>query len=138
MRELVSSTFVAAWATAAPGVPLALENEALPSANTFALLTITPTNSQQMTHGRVGQRKVRRNGWIQVKLWGPANVGAHGLTALSDAALGILEMVAFPPPIPGDDPVTTMAASGGGGGLSTDGRWFMYVNRVPFWYRETL
>ena len=135
MRELISATFAAAWAGAAAGVPLVLENEAMPSGDTFAQLTITPTTSTQATHGRVGRRKVRRRGWIQVKLWGPTNAGAAGLTALGDVAQGILEMVALPSPIAGADPVTTMAANAGPSG--EDGRWYMNVLRFPFWYTET-
>lgn len=137
MRELVASTFTAAWTAAQPDVPLALDNEALPTADTFISLTITPTTGAQVTHGRTGTRRFRRNGWLQVKLWGPANQGAAGLTALADAAQGILEAVSLPSPVAGDDPVTTLAANAGPGGASTDGRWWMQVVRVPFWYRET-
>lgn len=137
MRELVSSTFVAAWTAAQPDIPLVLDNEAMPTAETFVSLTITPTTSQQITHGRAGRRKVRRNGWIQVKLWGPVDQGAAGLTVLSDVAQGILEMVSLPSPVPGDDPVTTLAANAGPGGADTDGRWWMQVLRVPMWYVET-
>lgn len=136
MRELVSAAFAAAWTAAQPSVPVALENEALPTSDTFVLLTITPTTSPQMTHGRVGNRKIRRNGWIQVKLWGPANTGSAGLTALADVAQGILELTQFPSPIAGDDPVTTLGSSGGGGGASTDGKFYMQVVRVPYWFVE--
>lgn len=135
MRELVCSTFAAAWPTASGGVPFALENEALPSADTFVQLTITPTTGAQATHGKRGNRKVTRRGWIQVKMWGPANVGSAGLAALGDVAQGILEMVSLPSPIAGDDPVTTLAANNGPAG--EDGRWYMGLLRVPFWYRET-
>lgn len=136
MRELIASTFVAAWQAAQPTIPLVLDNEALPTSDTFVSLTITPTTSQQMTHGRTGRRKVRRNGWLQVKLWGPVNQGAAGLTVISDVAQGILEMVSLPSPVPGDDPVTTLAANAGPGGADTDGKFYMQVLRVPFWYVE--
>lgn len=137
MREAVSALFAASWPTASGGVPLALENEALPSADTFAQLTILPTTSQQMTHGRSGKRRVRRNGWIQVKLWGPVDRGAEGLADLGDAAQAILEMVAIPSPVAGDDPVTTQAAMAGSAQGAVDGRWYMAVTRIPFWYVET-
>lgn len=136
MRELVSSTFVTAWTAAQPTVPLVLDNEALPTSDTFISLTITPTTGEQMTHGRTGRRKVRRNGWLQVKLWGPANQGAAGLTALSDVAQDILEMVSLPSPVPGDDPVTTLAANAGTSGADSDGRFYQQVVRVQFWYVE--
>lgn len=137
MRELISSTFAAAWSTAQPAVPLALENEAMPTSDTFAMLTIQPTTSELMTHGRAGTRKVRRNGWIQVKLWGPVDQGSAGLASLGDTAQGILELTSFPSPVAGDDPVTTYASQAGPSGASTDGRWYMALIRVPFWFRET-
>lgn len=137
MRELVASTFLAAWTTAQPDIPVVLDNEAMPTADTFVSLTITPTTSRQATHGRIGNRKVRRDGWLQVKLFGPTNEGAAGLTALADVAQGILEMVSLPSPVPGDDPVTTLASNAGAGGADTDGRWFMQVLRIPYWFIET-
>ena len=139
MRELVSATFKAAWETAQPGVPLILENEAAPSGDEQVLLTIQPTMSQQATQGRAGTRKTRRNGWIQVKLWSPANAGTATATARGDAVRRILEMVSLPSPIPGDDPVTTMAESAGPRGHSSgDGsRWYMSLIRIPYWYFET-
>lgn len=136
MRELVSSTFAAAWATAAPGVPLVLENEGIPSGDIQALLTIELTTSQQMTHGTRGARRTQRNGWIQVKLWSPANAGVAGAAALGDAVREILEMVSLPSPIAGDEPVTTQAANSGPSG--TDGRWYMTLVRIPFWFVERM
>ncbi|HEU4727686.1 MAG TPA: hypothetical protein VFT22_07350 [Kofleriaceae bacterium] len=134
MRELVSSTFLTAWTAQAPTVPLVLENEVLPSSDRFALLTIVPTTSEQTTQGRVGTRRVRRNGWIQVKLWTPANGGSRELAQLGGIAGAILELSSFPSPVAGDEPVTTLAAQSGAGG--TDGRWYMGLVRVPFWYAE--
>ena len=138
MRELVSAAFAAAWPAASGGVPFALENEALPSSNTFVQLTITPTTSAQATHGKRGNRKVTRRGWIQVKMWGPANAGSAGLAGLGDIAQSILEMTSFPSPVPGDDPVTTLASDGARrlGGSDEDGRWYMGVVRVPFVFFE--
>lgn len=143
MRELVSATFSAGWPVVAPGVPFGLENEGatLPPTDSefFALLTITPTTSEQMTHGRPGNRKVRRNVWIQVKIWGPADTGTRTVAALGDAAQGLLEMVALPSPIAGDDPVTTQASLGSRRGAADgiDGRWLITLTRIPGWYMET-
>lgn len=136
MRELIMSTFAAAWATQAPTVPLALENEALPTSAQFALLTIVPTVSQQITMNRPGARRVKRSGWIQVKLWSPVDTGSASLSALGDVAQGILELKSFPSPVPGDDPVTTLAAQAGAGGAATDGRFYMAVVRVQYWFTE--
>lgn len=138
MRELVFGTFAAQWPTLSGGVPFALENESLPTtADTFAQVTIVPTTSLQMTMGHLGIRRVRRNCWIQVKLWGPIDRGSAGLAALGDVVQTIFEMVELPSPVPGDDPVTTLAANAGASGASTDGRWYMGLVRVPMWYSET-
>lgn len=137
MRELVMSTFAAAWAVQAPGVPLALENEALPTSGTFAMLTINPTVSAQMTMGRAPFRRVKRQAWIQVKLWGPTDIGSASLAALGDVVHGILEMTSLPSPLPEDDPVTILAAQAGPSGASTDGRFYQALVRLPMWYSET-
>lgn len=76
MREVVSSTFDTAWRAVHPTVPLVLDNEARSSETEFAILVITPTTSQQMTTGRVGTRRVRRNGWLQVQVYADADQGA--------------------------------------------------------------
>lgn len=141
MRELVSAAFIAGWPTASGSVPFALENEgaAIPPSGSdfFAYLTVTPTSSQQRTTGKVGNRKVRRDAWIQVKLWGPADRGAAGIAGLCDAARKVLEMVSLPSPIAGDDPVTTQAAMAGPGQGTIDGRWYLGLVRIPAWFRET-
>lgn len=138
MRELVMGTFKDAWLLAQPDVPLVLENEALPTTlDTFALLTIQPTVSQQTTMGPPGTRRVVRKAWIICKLWGPANTGSAGLAALGDAAQRILELKSFPSPVQGDDPVTTYAANAGPSGASTDGRWYMGLVRVAAdWWEQ--
>lgn len=133
MRELVSSTFVAAWAAARPNIPLVLENEGHPSADSFAMLTITPTTSSQMTLGAAGTRRTARRGWIAVKLWGPAHAGSAGLTKLADTVRGIIEMVSIPGA--GDDPVNTEASDDQP--IGTDGRWYMRLVRVPMTWTET-
>lgn len=140
MRELVSATFATGWASARPDVSFALENEgaSLPSDGDafFAYLTIVPTTSSQMTMGRGGTRRVRRDGWVQVKLWGPPGTGSKGLSGLVGTVCDVLEMVSIPPAVPGsDEPVTTYAASTLE--IDDDGRWFTMLVRIPFWYAET-
>lgn len=131
MRELISSTFAAAWATAQPTVPLILENEAIPTGDTQALLTIVPTTSRQVTQGRTGARRVQRQGWIQVKLWTLANAGTATMAGLADAVGDVIEMIEIPDPT-GGEPIVTQAAAPGPSGNSSDGRWFMGTVRVPF------
>lgn len=135
MRELVMSTFDVAWRAAQPDVPLVLENEARPTSGQFVMLTIVPTSSQQMTQGRRGNRRVMRNVWLRVKLWGPVDEGSTGLAALGDAVQIILEMVSLPSPVAGDEPLTTLAAQSGPSG--TDGRWSMGLISISAWYAET-
>lgn len=136
MRELICSTFSAAWPAASGGVPFALENEAFPTSDTFVLLTIQPTVSQQTTMGPRGTRRIERKGWIQAKLWGPVNTGSAGLAALGDVVQSILELKSLPSPVPNDEPVTTFAANAGPGGASTDGRFYMGICRIPFCWVE--
>lgn len=139
MRELVTTTFHDAWRAARPDVDLALENEGrdlLPvGEGSSVLLTIDLTSSQQTTQGARGNRRVRRNGWIQVKFWVPANVGSKPAAELADVARGILEMVSMPSPVPGNEPLVTQGAAPSRGG--EDGRWYMTLLRIPFWYVET-
>jgi hypothetical protein len=140
MRELVSATFATGWPAIAPTVPFSLESEGAaippPDSEFFAYLSIQPTSSVQLTTGKRGVRKVRRNLWIQVKLWGPADQGSAAIAELSDKVADLLEMVSLTSPTAGDDPVVTQAAQSGPSGADTDGRWFMSVTRIPGWYME--
>jgi len=135
MRKAVSAAFVGGWATAEPGAPLVLENESLPLTDTFALLTINLTTSSQTTMGRAGMRRVRRDGWFTVKLWTPADHGAHGAAALADLCRDLLEMIDIASPAPNDEPLTTGAGYTQPVGIGGDS--YMCLVRVPFWYVET-
>lgn len=138
MRELVMGTFAAAWSVQAPSVPLVLENEAFPSGFTsLCMLTVTPTVSTQMTMGRAPFRRIRRQGWIQAKLWAPPDVGSRDLAALGDIVQDILEFRSLPSPLPEDDPITILGAQAGASGASTDGKFYLALVRLPFWYTET-
>ena len=134
--ELISATFAAAWPVAAPDVLLVLENEAVPSADRFVMLVVTMTTSRQTTQGPKRTRRVQRNGWIQGKTWSPANEGRAGAAALADAVRRVFEQVDLPSPVPGDEPVTTFA--GVTQTIGTDGRWYLQLVRIPFWYVETV
>jgi|SRR5882672_4818874 len=135
MRQLVMGTFAAGWRAARPDVPLWLENEAQPTADLFVRLIITPTTSQQTTMGQVGNRRVRRNLWLQVKMWAAQDVGSVQLADLGDAAQKLLEQKSFPSPVVPDEPVTTYTAQSQGS-PSVQGRWMMSLMRIPAWYAE--
>jgi hypothetical protein len=144
--EAIKAMFVAAWDAQLPGIPLALENEIMPTADTFGMLTIQHTGGAQRTTGGRGIRRVERTGYLNVKLWTPAGVGtsrspdeivagvAPRLTELSAIVRGILEMVDIDAPSGGES-ITTQAAIPPV--TSTDGRWAMGLVRVPFTYAET-
>lgn len=137
--ELIESTFRAGWTAIEPLVPLILENESFPSSDEFAMLTTAMLGATQRTTGRAGTRKVMREGWIMVKLWSAVDTGMTRPAQLADEVRGILEMQSLPSPIAGDDPVTTKAevwSRRGGASEGTDGRWYMQLVRVPFYYFE--
>lgn len=141
MRELVSATFATQWPVLHPEVPFALEDEAATIGDEFAMLTIIPTTARQATQGRPGTRRVRRDVWIQVKLWSPAGVGAKRITELGNDVQKIFELQSLVGPIAGDDPLTIQASTGfkrGGQAGTTDGRWTMALLRFPAWYSDTL
>jgi hypothetical protein len=132
MREAVSAVFVAGWTA----TPFTLDNEAIDmGSSSFASLTITPTTSSQMTMGARGTRRTRRDGWITVKLWVTADTGATGMAALKGAVRNLLEMISIPSPLASDEQITTLAGSDTPVGV--DGRWYMELVRLPFWYSET-
>lgn len=139
MRELVSATFLEAWRATQPDVDVALENEgrALPpvGSGSLVLLTIDVTTATQRTQGGRGIRRVQRGGAIQLKFWTPANAGSGPAAQLGDAARTILELVTLPSPVPGDEALVTQGAMPSRG--AEDGRWYMTLLRIPFWYVET-
>jgi len=132
--ELISATFAAQWPTLSGQVPFALENRSRPSADTFAALTTVTSTSDQRTMGGVGTRFVERQGWVVVKLWGPAGAGRLGLATLTEAVRGIFEMKALPA-VDGGEPLSTYATATMA--IGTDGRWFMQLARTPFSFFET-
>jgi len=93
------------------------------------------TTSGQMTQGAPGNRRVRRDGWIQVKLWAPADTGASSAAGMADSIRRMLEMVELASPVSGDEPVTT--AAGATQPVGVDGRWYVTLVRIPFYYVET-
>lgn len=134
MREAVTAAFITGWGATSP---LAIDNEPedMPSSGNFAALTITTTTSQQRTQGAPGTRRVKRNAWATVKLWVPAGERTAGMAVLVQLVRSLLEMVDIASPIAGEEAITTLAASGLP--VGTDGRWYIELVRVPFWYAET-
>jgi hypothetical protein len=147
-RELIAATFAAAWPAASEGVPFALDNEALPCADTFASCTVTLTTSGTTTQGARGTRRERTSGWIQVKIWTPAGVGvnrspddiavgeAPRAAELAEAVKAIFRMKDLPSPVAAQEPLRT--GSPVTLTIGTDGRWFLQLVRTPFWYVETV
>jgi hypothetical protein len=147
-RELISATFAAAWPTVSGDAPFALDNEVLPSSDTFALCTVMLTTSGTTTQGAPRTRRERTTGWIQVKLWTPAGVGvtrsqddiAAGVTPrateLAEAVKAIFRLKDLPAPVAGQEPLRT--GSPVTLTIGTDGRWFLQLVRTPFWYVETV
>ncbi len=133
--EAIKAAFVVGWSTAQPAVPLALENEALPSADSFVHLAVTLPGGQQMTQGGRGTRRVQRSGWVIVKLWTLAGQGSAAADALAGSVRAILEESDIPGPVSGE-PITMQVAVDGP--AATDARWFMTLVRVPFWFAETV
>ncbi len=134
--EIISANFAAQWPPLSNQVPFALENRRLtsPTSDTFALVTTDHTGSEQRTCGGVGTRFVERQGWITVKLWGPAGAGRLGLGALVEVVHAIYEMKNLGPPIDGET-VDTQASTTQK--VGEDGRHFMLLVRTPFSYFET-
>lgn len=141
--EAITKAFVT-WAAAqsSPGLSYAVENElgALPTippatSSRFALLTITPTTSDQLTSGEVGARFVGRNGWIQIKLWVPSGERTAGIGALESSARTAMEMQNIIGPVATDETIDTRA--GYVQTVGNDGRWYMQVLRIPYTFFET-
>jgi len=136
MREAIKEAFVPAWNAATSDVPLALDNETMPTVDVWAALTITTTTSDQVTAGEPGNRLVARRGWAVVKIGVLVNTGDALLNQLCQAVRDILEMKLIPSPIAGDEPIDTFAASTQSGGV--DGRWYFQLVRTPFRWFETV
>lgn len=136
MREAVKQAFVQPWADATNDVPLACDNEAMPSADVWAALTITTTTSQQATVGEPGSRLLDQRGWIVVKIAVPVNTGTTLLDSLCEIAKGLTRTRLIPSPVPGDEPIDTFASSTQPGGISN--RWFQQLVRTPFRWFETV
>ncbi len=131
--EAISELVATQWAAVSSGLPIALENEALPTVDSFAALTVRHATSQQITQGATNRRFVR-TGFIFVKLWGPADAGRLGLSTLADGVRAFLESTSIA--VAGQaEPITTLGALTQEAGV--DGRWFMLVVQAPFRYYQT-
>lgn len=132
--EAISALVVAQWPAVTSGLPLALEDEAMLSADSFGQLTIRHTTARQITMGNTGVRRVERKGNIYLKIWGPVDAGRAGTSGIADAVRGFLEMVNIA--VVGQvEPLTTYAGYTQEAG--SDSRWYMTVVIVPFVYYQT-
>lgn len=130
--EAIAEAFVTGWKAAygdPPSVPYVLENNAMPSATTFVMLTVIPLPGQWLTMGVKDTRRVERRGTIMVKCWTPANGGAGAAVDLCDSARSILEGATLT--AGGDDLVILQGDSQR---VGTDGTWYMRVASFPFRY----
>lgn len=130
-KEYISAQFATQWPVEAGAVPFCLENEALPSADTFAQLTIKHTRSGPRTAGSAGNRRKQVGGWIFVKIWGPADAGTAGTSALVDAACRVFDgkSLGSGPP---EEPL--MIYAGVPQEIGVDGRYYMTSVQFPFDY----
>ena len=131
--ELIDAQMVAQWPTVSGGLPLALENEALPTADSFAMLTIKHTVADPYTAGPAGSRRVERRGWIFVKLWGPADAGRKGISTLADGVRSIFEGQQLS--TGSGEPVTI--STGLTQEVGVDGRYYMVVVSFALRYYGT-
>lgn len=145
MREAISKAFIDGWTAALPEIPFALENESRPSADAFAQLTIQLTTARQMTQGAIGTRRRQTYGWINVKLWSPANLGVVAPPIQDGRGPRSADMAAVVAGIFGE---TTIASPSGGEPIvtqspvtqtiGTDGRFYMALVRTQFWFTQTV
>lgn len=132
--ELITQAFVDRWTAAMPAVPFTLRNDALPSSDTFVLMTAMVTTGQLTTQGPRGTRRIERRGWVQIKTWAPAGGGARSSAQLADAARAVLELVTIPPAVAGDEAITTLASTTTD--PTVDGQYENQVVRIPFVFAE--
>lgn len=93
VREAVYETFVPAWVTANPSVPIGLDNEKFdkPTATPWARLSVRHKISQQESLGGVGNRRFFRTADIYVQIFGPLDTGTYDCDVLAQSARTILE-----------------------------------------------
>lgn len=130
--ELISQRFVTQWPIESLSVPFGLENEDLPSADTFAVMTTQLTRGGQATLG--DHPRMEYGGWIYVKIWTPKNIGTSTRSRLCDAARKVFQRQVLG--TPGPDPLTILA--GMTTQIGTDGRWYMCAVQFPFSFYEQL
>lgn len=135
--EAISEAFATGWTAAQPTIPFALDNEAMPSADSFATLSIRHGVSQQITQGPPGQRRWKRSLTVYVRLFVPADQGRAGVSALVGTVRTLLEGVDLAGTSnPNGEPVTMMATADREMG-PVDSRWFAVACVTSGYYYET-
>lgn len=131
-KEAISSAWLAAWAVASPGAPVALGNElATPPAGAglFSALSFGQLVEKQLTMGPVGSRRFETRGTVMVRLFGPLEQGEK---QLADLALAVRAALASQT-IAGHPLIGSAASSVS----AKQGSWWTNTVTVPFRFYDT-
>jgi len=143
-HKAIYALWITTWHTlaggsqAAPTVPYAIDNRKLrqPTTGTFATVSITNLDADQVTMGPEGRRRFERPGWIDVRLYGPADQGRGALDTLAQYVKEIFEATRIGNS-PTDHGITTYSTSVNE--IRNDREfpdlWCLLV-RTPFEYHE--
>lgn len=128
--EAVQETWLAAWLAMHPDIPTTFSNETFTAPANWVRLVTRHTVSHRLTMG-LTHRRWSRIGLIAVQLFGEVNVGEGCLAQLADDTRSILEGIVF-----GGGQGWTDAGTTNDAVKDTDGRWFMKLVTIPFWYQQ--
>jgi hypothetical protein len=121
------------WPSLQPGIQWTFENLKFDAADRWARVTVDCTSGRQASLGPAPNRRIERRGRIFVQVFGPRGEGRAGVAALVESVRALFEAQQIAHPS-GGEPLTTYAASQAGNG--SDGRWFMYVDGIPFVFHD--
>ena len=135
--EAISEAFAAGWTAAQPSIPYALDNEAMPSADSFVSFSIRHGASTQITQGPPGQRRWKRTLTIYTRIFVPVDQGRAAASALVGVVRTLLEGVSLGgTSSSGGEPVTMLATADREMG-PVDSRWFAIACVTSGYYFET-
>lgn len=122
---------------AAPTVPYGIDNRKLTQpAPIFAVVEIVNVDGDQVTMGRPGARRFERNGYIDVRLYGPRDQGRGALDTLAEYVKEIYESTRLGAVGEERGVVTlAMAASEVRDSKEYPDLWCVLC-RIPFWYHQ--
>lgn len=96
-HKAILQRWMAVWHTlvggsqAAPTVPYTIDNRKVTQSTTFAHVAIENVGSEQSTLGAEGRRQFERQGFIDVRLFGPRDQGRGALDTLAEYVRTIYE-----------------------------------------------